>query len=123
MPSVLAVDDQKVMREMVRITLEQQGHQVTTAEDGVEAMQLVRQQTFDLVITDINMPNMNGISFVSKLKKLDSYQFTPVLMLTTETSGYKKEKARNFGASGWLTKPFEPERLVRAVSKLLARAN
>lgn len=106
---------------MVRIVLESSGHSVTLAEDGVEAMSIARSQTFDMVISDVNMPNMNGISFVSKLKLLKEYKFTPVLMLTTETSSYKKDKAKAFGASGWLTKPFDPDRLNNAVVKLLGR--
>lgn len=122
MASILAVDGQKSMREMVRIVLESSGHSVTLAEDGVEAMSIARTENFDMVITDINMPNMNGISFVSKLKLLEQYKFTPVLMLTTETSSYKKDKAKAFGASGWLTKPFDPDRLNNAVGKLLGRS-
>lgn len=121
MANILAVDDQKSMREMVRIVLQSSGHNVTLAEDGVEAMAIARENNFDLVITDINMPNMNGISLVSKLKLLEQYKFVPVLMLTTETSSYKKDKAKAFGASGWLTKPFDPDRLNNAVNKLLGR--
>lgn len=121
MANILAVDDQKSMREMVRIVLQSSGHTVTLAEDGVEALSIARNETFDLVISDINMPNMNGISFVSKLKLREEYKFVPVLMLTTETSSYKKDKAKAFGASGWLTKPFDPDRLNNAVTKLLGR--
>jgi two-component system chemotaxis response regulator CheY len=118
MAKILIVEDQKTMRELIKMTLEAEGHQVTMAGDGVEAMEVVRGATFDLVISDVNMPNMGGISFVSKLKRLDDYKFTPVLMLTTETSQYKKDKARSSGASGWLTKPFTPPRLITAVNKL-----
>lgn len=121
MANILAVDDQKSMREMVRIVLESGGHQVTIAEDGVEALAIARAQSFDLVISDINMPNMNGISLVSKLKLLPAFKFTPILMLTTETSSYKKDKAKALGASGWLTKPFDPPRLINAVTKLLGK--
>lgn len=121
MANILAVDDQKSMREMVRIVLESGGHQVTIAEDGVEALAIARAQSFDLVISDINMPNMNGISLVSKLKLLPAFKFTPILMLTTETSSYKKDKAKALGASGWLTKPFDPPRLTNAVTKLLGK--
>lgn len=92
MAKILIVEDQKTMRELIKMTLEAEGHQVTMAGDGVEAMEVVRGATFDLVISDVNMPNMGGISFVSKLKRLDDYKFTPVLMLTTETSQYKKIK-------------------------------
>ena len=121
MANILAVDDQKSMREMVRIVLQSSGHNVTLAEDGAQALSIARDNSYDLVISDINMPNMNGISLVSKLKLLPAYKFTPVLMLTTETSSYKKDKAKAFGASGWLTKPFDPDRLNNAVTKLLGK--
>lgn len=121
MANILAVDDQKSMREMVRIVLQSSGHNVTLAEDGAQALSIARDNSYDLVISDINMPNMNGISLVSKLKLLPAYKFTPVLMLTTETSSYKKDKAKAFGASGWLTKPFDPDRLNNAVTRLLGK--
>jgi len=122
MLKILVVDDQLVMRELVRSVLESQGYQVVLAEDGDIALGIARNEPFDLVLTDINMPNMSGISLTSKLRRLDAYQTTPILMLTTETSDFKKGKAKNMGANGWLQKPFEPKRLIKAVSTMLAKS-
>ncbi len=122
MAHILAVDDQRVMRELVKSVLEGEGHQVLIAEDGVEAMSIARENSFDLVLTDINMPNMNGISLVSKLRRLEAYASTPIIMLTTESADFKKDKAKRMGANGWLQKPFDPDRLIKAVNSTLARA-
>jgi two-component system chemotaxis response regulator CheY len=119
MAHILAVDDAKVIRMMVKSVLESQGHQVTLAEDGVEAMAFARQNTVDLVITDLNMPNMSGMNLTASLRKLDSYQFIPILIMTTEDASYKKNKARNSGATGWIQKPVNEERLLQAVKKTL----
>lgn len=122
MARIMAVDDQKVMREMVRAVLEAEGHEVLTADDGADALELARCETVDLVLSDINMPNMNGISLVSKLRRLEHYQDIPILMLTTEDSNFKKDKAKRMGADGWLQKPFDPPRLSKAVNTMLAKA-
>lgn len=119
MANILAVDDQRSIRELVKFVLEAEGHSVTLAEDGVPAMEVARGGTFDLIISDVNMPGMSGINMVAKIRRLDQYQDTPILMLTTETSDYKKQKAKTTGANGWLTKPFDPPRLSGAVAKLL----
>ena len=119
MANILAVDDQTSIRQLVKYILELDGHDITLAQDGQEALDMARDQQFDLVISDVNMPGMTGINMVSKIRRMDEYQGTPILMLTTETSDYKKSKARSSGASGWLSKPFEPARLSKAVSKLL----
>ncbi|NTS77979.1 response regulator [Catenovulum sp. SM1970] len=123
MANILAIDDQLVMRQMVSVVLEKAGHQVTTAEDGVKALEKIRGNpcAFDLVISDVNMPNMSGISLVAKIRRLQEYKFIPILMLTTESSQYRKDKAKASGASGWLTKPFDPPRLTNAVNKLIQR--
>lgn len=121
MATILAVDDQMTMRQMVSTVLSSQGHVVVTAEDGVEGLKVAREQVFDLVISDVNMPNMGGISLVSKIRRIEEYKYTPILMLTTESSQYRKDKAKQSGASGWLTKPFDPDRLNNAVNKLLKR--
>lgn len=121
MASILAVDDQKVMRELVSAVLSAEGHDVTIAEDGVEALDIARERNFDIVLSDINMPNMNGISLVSKLRRLDHFESVPIIMLTTESSEFKKEKAKKMGANGWLQKPFEPARLVNAVKSTLEK--
>ena len=119
MATIMAVDDAKTMRDLVKGILENEGHELLTAEDGEAAMKIARQQSVDLVLSDVNMPNMNGISLISKLRRLPEYQTTPILMLTTEGDGYKKSKAKASGANGWLQKPFTPERLVGAVDKIL----
>ena len=122
MAKLLAVDDQKVMRELILGVLNPEGHEVILAEDGVEALEIAREQTVDMVLTDINMPNMNGISLVSKLRRLEGYQDIPIIMLTTESSDFKKDKAKRMGADGWLQKPFDPKRLIKAVSTCLAKS-
>ena len=121
MANILAVDDQLVMRQMVSVVLETDGHKVTTAEDGLDALQKINQQQFDLVISDINMPNMSGITLVKRIREIDNYQYIPILMLTTEDAQYRKDKARANGASGWLTKPFDPPRLQNAVNRLILK--
>ena len=122
MAKLLAVDDQKVMRELILGVLSQEGHEVILAEDGVDALEIARGQAVDMVLTDINMPNMNGISLVSKLRRLEGYQEVPIIMLTTESSDFKKDKAKRMGADGWLQKPFDPKRLIKAVNTCLAKA-
>ncbi|MEK6750281.1 MAG: response regulator [Pseudomonadota bacterium] len=119
MATILSVDDSRVMRDMIRSVLESKGYTVLTAADGIEAMSVARQHKVDLVLADINMPNMNGISLLSKLRNLDGYEYVPIIMVTTEEAEYKKAKARNMGATGWLQKPFTPERLLTAVKKLV----
>ena len=122
MARLLAVDDQRVMRELISSVLKGEGHEVILAEDGVEALDIAREQGVDMVLTDINMPNMNGISLVSKLRRLESYQDIPIIMLTTESSEFKKDKAKRMGADGWLQKPFDPKRLIKAVNTCLAKS-
>ena len=119
MAKVLVVDDSRTIREMVNAILVEMGHEVLLASDGTEAMDIARDTPVDLVLTDINMPNMSGISLVYKLRRLDSYKETPILMLTTETADFKKEKSKNMGANGWIQKPFDTGRLEKAVTAML----
>ena len=119
MAKILAVDDSKVRRDMISAVLSAEGHEVITAENGMRAMEIAREHPFNLVLCDINMPGMSGMSLIAKLRRLDDFKFIPIIMVTTETSGYKKEKAKGSGASGWLAKPFTPERLINAVNKLV----
>jgi len=125
MSSILAVDDQKVMRELVSAILVSEGHEVTLAEDGMEALKICKapSQSFDMIISDINMPNMNGLSFIGSVRKLDAFKSTPILMLTTEGDAFKKDKAKRLGANGWLQKPFEATRLLSAINKMLGMAD
>jgi len=120
MAKILTVDDSQAIRDLVTQILSNEKHEVISACDGVEALALARTTTVDLALVDVNMPNMNGLSLVSKLRKLDAYKFTPIIMVTTETDEYRKKKARSVGATGWLAKPFTAERLIAAVNKLLS---
>jgi two-component system chemotaxis response regulator CheY len=119
MASILAVDDSTSMRQMVSFTLKSAGHQVTEAEDGVVALNLAKSGSFDLVITDVNMPNMDGITLISELRNLANYKFTPLLMLTTESASDKKMAGKNAGATGWIVKPFNPDQLLAVIKKAL----
>ncbi len=119
MASIMLVDDSPSMRQMVGYTLKEAGHDVKEAEDGVEALGLAKGGIVDLVITDVNMPNMDGITLTGELRALDSYKFIPILILTTETGADKKQLGRDAGATGWITKPFDPDHLLGAVNKVL----
>lgn len=119
MASILAVDDSSSMRQMVAFTLKGAGHQVVEAADGQEALNKAKSQKFDLVITDVNMPIMDGITFIRQLRGEPSYKFTPMLMLTTESSMDKKAEGKAAGATGWIVKPFNPDQLLNTVKKVL----
>ena len=119
MALILTVDDSKVIRDLVEAVLIDNGHEVVTADDGVQGLDAVRNNQFDMILSDINMPNMTGISMVSKVRRIEGYEHIPIVMLTTESSDFKKSKAKNTGATGWLQKPFDPDRLMKAVNKLV----
>ncbi|MCP4004680.1 MAG: response regulator [bacterium] len=119
MANVLIVDDSVSMRKLVGGTLEDAGHQVVEAEDGVVALGVAKQKSVDLVITDVNMPNMDGLTLVEELRKLGTYKFTPILVLTTETDPERKSLAKSRGATGWLVKPFDPALLLATMKKVL----
>ncbi len=119
MASILAVDDSASMRQMVSFTLKGAGYDVIEAADGVEALNIARDKSVNLVITDVNMPNMDGISLIRELRNLPSYKFTPLLMLTTESSAEKKQQGKAAGATGWIVKPFNPDQLLGTVKKVL----
>ncbi len=119
MAKILAVDDSASMRQMVAFTLKAAGHEVVQAEDGVIALNCAQTQTFDVVISDVNMPNMDGITLIKELRKLPKFKFTPMLMLTTESGDDKKQQGRAVGATGWIVKPFNPEKLLAVVKKVL----
>ena len=119
MKKILAVDDSRSLRNMVAFSLRSTGYQVTEAEDGVEGLALAKKEQFDLVLTDQNMPNMDGLTLIGQLRTLPSYAKTPILMLTTESSDEMKSKGRAAGANGWLIKPFDPQRLLDVVKKVI----
>ena len=119
MAMILVADDSASMRQMVEFTLKEAGHQVVVAEDGAEALKLAKGMTADLVITDVNMPNMDGITLIRELRALPNFKFTPILTLTTESTTEKKMEGKGAGATGWIVKPFNPEKLLTTVNKVL----
>jgi two-component system, chemotaxis family, chemotaxis protein CheY len=119
MANILAVDDSSSMRQMVSFTLKGAGHTVVEAVDGQDALNKAKSQKFDLVITDVNMPVMDGITFIRNLRAVANYKFTPMLMLTTESAADKKSEGKAAGATGWIVKPFNPEQLLATVKKVL----
>lgn len=119
MAQILIVDDSASMRSMVMATLQAAGHKVTDAADGQIALNTAKSGKFDAVVTDLNMPNMNGIDLIKNLRALASYKYTPMLLLTTESSTDKKAAGKAAGATGWLVKPFNPEKLLGTIDKVL----
>ena len=119
MATILAVDDSASMRQMVSFTLKGAGYDVIEAEDGQKALDKAKAGPVALVLTDVNMPVMDGIELVKNLRTLPDYKFTPILMLTTESAGDKKIQGKNAGATGWLVKPFNPEQLLATIKKVM----
>lgn len=119
MSKIMTVDDAAAIREPLKMVLEELGHEVVTFENGKQAIDYARKENVDLVITDLNMPEMNGMALIASLRRLDSYKTIPILVMTTESADYKKNKARSVGATGWLTKPFSQERIEAALKKTL----
>jgi len=119
MPLILAVDDSPSMRKMVSFTLTGAGHQVVEAVDGIDAFDKAQLQTFDLVLTDQNMPRLDGLGLTRKLRELPNFKTVPILMLTTESSDLMKQAGRAAGATGWLVKPFDPARLLDVIKKVV----
>lgn len=116
---ILVVDDSVVIRQVVRSDLSQRGYEVDEAAGGRSAMEKARNVQFDMVVTDQNMPGMDGLTFVQALREIPSYANTPVLVLTTETSSEMKTAFRQAGASGWMSKPYSPDRMTPALAKML----
>lgn len=119
MALILAVDDSTTMRQMVSFTLTNAGHEVAEARSGDEAIKLVKTRKFDLIISDVNMPGMNGIELIRTLRAMPEYKFTPMLMLTTESQVERKTEGKAAGATGWIVKPFNPEVLLSVLNKVL----
>ena len=117
--SVLVVDDSSSVRQVVGIALKSAGYDVIEACDGKDALGKLNGQKVHLIISDVNMPNMDGITFVKEVKKLPSYKFTPIIMLTTESQESKKMEGQAAGAKAWVVKPFQPAQMLAAVSKLI----
>jgi two-component system chemotaxis response regulator CheY len=119
MKKILSVDDSPSVRQMVAFTLRKSGYEVGEACDGRDALAKAGQQKFDMIITDLNMPNLDGIQLIAALRSLQNYAFIPILMLTTESQPEKKDAGRKAGATGWIVKPFNGDQLLSVVQKLV----
>lgn len=117
--TILAVDDSGSLRQMVAFSLTAAGYKVVQAVDGVDGLSKAKVQLVDLVLTDQNMPNMDGLTLIQNLRTLSGYAKVPILMLTTESSDEMKAKGKAAGANGWLVKPFDPKRLIEVVQKVI----
>lgn len=116
---ILAVDDSVSIRKSISFILSQEGYEVTEAEDGVAGLKAAGADKFNLVISDVNMPNMDGIQFTKELRKTADYKFTPIIILTTENQNSKMQEGKAAGATGWIVKPFTSEKLIAIVKKIL----
>lgn len=116
--SILVVDDSVTMRQTIATALEKEGYNVSLANDGMDALHKLSGGRFHVIITDINMPNMDGITLIQEIRKLPAHRFTPIIVLTTESQPEKKEEGKSAGATGWIVKPFKPEQLVAVVKKV-----
>jgi two-component system chemotaxis response regulator CheY len=119
MKQILTVDDSASIRQMVSFTLTKAGYKVIEAVDGKDGLEKAGRQPVDLIVTDLNMPVMDGIEMITNIRKLAGYGFTPILMLTTESQAEKKDAGRRAGATGWIVKPFNADQLIAVVQKLV----
>jgi two-component system chemotaxis response regulator CheY len=117
--AILVVDDTRSMRKMVAAVLAGAGYEVSQAEDGVEALELAQSRQFDLVVTDHNMPRMDGVTLVRELRQLRQYDAVALIVLSTEVDPVLKQKGREAGATGWMVKPFDPQRMLDIVGKFI----
>jgi two-component system chemotaxis response regulator CheY len=119
MTKVLVVDDSNSILDMLVFTLKSAGYETVEARDGQDGLNKAKGAAFDLVISDVNMPNMDGITLCQELRKLSNFKFVPILMLTTESSGDMKMRGKAAGATGWLVKPFNPETLLATIKRVV----
>lgn len=117
--TILVVDDSASIRDMVSFTLDSAGYQSHVSCDGQEALEFAAKYSVKAVVTDVNMPRMDGITLISELRKLDHYKYTPILVLTTESGIGKKLAGKEAGATGWIVKPFDPEGLLKTIRRVL----
>jgi two-component system chemotaxis response regulator CheY len=116
---ILFVDDSESIREIVNFTLENEGYEVLLSDNGKSALNHLNGQEINLIITDLHMPEMNGIDLIKEIRQMEKYQRTPILFLTTESQTERKMEAKNAGATGWIVKPFVPAKLLAAISKVI----
>ena len=117
--TVLIVDDSESIREVVCFTLQSEGYEVLIGIDGIDALRFLDGRHIDIVITDLHMPNLDGLGLIRKIREMESYKHTPILFLTTESQTEKKMEAKEAGATGWIIKPFVPAKLLSAISKVI----
>ena len=117
--TIMTVDDSASLRQMVSFTIKQAGYDVIEASDGQDALSKINGSQINMFITDLNMPNMDGIELIKNLRSNSDYKFTPIIMLTTESQDTKKQEGRSAGATGWIVKPFQPEQLIAVIKKVL----
>lgn len=118
MKRILTVDDSRTMRDMLKHTLSNAGFEVVQAVDGEDGVRVLDENVVDVIITDINMPKMDGYEFIEHCRGIPKYKSMPILVLTTESSQEKRARAREVGATGWLVKPFDPTKLIQVVEKV-----
>lgn len=116
---IMTVDDSASVRQMVGFTLKQAGYEIMEAQDGVDALNKLNGNSVNMMITDLNMPNMDGIQLIREARNRPETKFIPIVMLTTESQAEKKQEGKNAGATGWIVKPFKPEQLLAVVKKVL----
>lgn len=117
--TILIVDDSSSMRQLISFTIKDAGYDVLIAGNGTDALNKIAGAKIDMVITDLNMPEMDGITFIKRLRGMQEFRFVPIVMLTTEAQDAKKQDGRAAGASGWIVKPFSPEKLLEVVRKFV----
>ncbi|WP_299865984.1 response regulator [uncultured Hoeflea sp.] len=117
---VLTVDDSRTIRNMLLVTLNNAGFDTVQAEDGVEGLEVLEESQPDVIVTDINMPRLDGFGFIEGVRQNDRYRAIPILVLTTESDPEKKNRAREAGATGWIVKPFDPSKLISAIERVTA---
>jgi len=117
---ILTVDDSRTMRDMLRLALVEAGFEVLQAEDGIHGLEMLQGQAPDVIVTDINMPRLDGFGFIEGVRRNDKYRAIPILVLTTESDAEKKNRARQAGATGWIVKPFDPAKLIDAIERVTA---
>lgn len=116
--TILTVDDSATMRQSISLALEKEGYKVVEARDGKEALGRLNGEKFHVILVDVNMPGMDGITLTRQIRGLPNYKYTPIIIVTTESQAKKKEEGKGAGATGWIVKPFKPDQLLQVIKKV-----